>query len=173
LDPGPNDPVLEHEVAYLVRHAHAGSKRTWIGPDALRPLSEVGHAQAIGLVDRLRSWPVTRILSSPTARCLQTVAPLVAERGLEPEPVETLAVDGDARRVLRMLVDPALEAAVLCTHGEVIGEALEHAGEAGLRLLDPPRWDKGSIWIVEGGDGRPLEARYVAPARPPATWSRR
>jgi phosphohistidine phosphatase SixA len=128
--------------------------------------------QAAGLVDRLSAWPVTRILSSPTTRCLQTTAPLAAERGLEAEPVDSVAVDGDARRLLRMLIDPALEAVVLCTYGEVIGEALEHAGEAGLRLLDPPRREKGSIWIVESGEGRLLEARSVEPTQQPATWSR-
>ena len=57
LDLGRNDHVLEVEVAYLVQHAHAGSKHAWIGPDALRPLSEVGHAQAVGLVDRFSDWP--------------------------------------------------------------------------------------------------------------------
>jgi hypothetical protein len=40
---------------------------------------------------------VTRILSSPTTRCLQTVTPLAADRCLQVETVEALAVDGDAR----------------------------------------------------------------------------
>jgi hypothetical protein len=36
---GRNDRDLELEAAaYLVRHAHAGSKRAWIEPDVLRPL---------------------------------------------------------------------------------------------------------------------------------------
>jgi phosphohistidine phosphatase SixA len=67
-----------------------------------------GHAQAVGLVDRFRDWPVTRILSSPTIRCLQTVTPLAADRGLQVETVDALAVDGDARHVLRMLTGPGL-----------------------------------------------------------------
>jgi phosphohistidine phosphatase SixA len=29
----------------VVRHADAGDKRTWSGPDALRPLSPTGHRQ--------------------------------------------------------------------------------------------------------------------------------
>jgi broad specificity phosphatase PhoE len=40
---------------------------------------------------------VTRILSSPTTRCLQTVTPLAADRCFQVETVEALAVDGDAR----------------------------------------------------------------------------
>jgi phosphohistidine phosphatase SixA len=155
-------------MAYLLRHAHAGRKHAWTGPDALRPLSEVGHAQAVGLVDRLSDWPVTRILSSPTTRCLQTVAPLATNRGLEVETVEALAVDGDARRMLRMLMVPALTTAVLCTHGELIGAVLRYTGETRLRLLDPPLQEKGSIWVVEGGHGPLLDARYVGPVRPSA-----
>ena len=38
---------------YLVRHAHAGNKADWYGPDLARPLSERGRRQASGLVARL------------------------------------------------------------------------------------------------------------------------
>jgi hypothetical protein len=72
-----------------------------------------------------------------------------------------------------MLTDPALEAAVLCTHDELIGEVLEDAGEAGLRLLGPRRKEKGSFWIVESGGGSLPEARYIGPAQSPATCSKR
>jgi 8-oxo-dGTP diphosphatase len=81
---------------------------------------------------------VIRVLSSPATRCLQTVEPLAAERRLEIEPIEALAVDGGVQTVLRMLIDRTYEAAVMCTHGEVIGEVLQRGSEAGLRLLDPP-----------------------------------
>ena len=37
----------------LVRHAHAGDKGHWQGPDTLRPLSGAGQAEAAGLVARL------------------------------------------------------------------------------------------------------------------------
>jgi hypothetical protein len=37
----------------LVRHAHAGDKSRWQGPDSLRPLSPAGQAEAAGLVVRL------------------------------------------------------------------------------------------------------------------------
>ena len=57
----------------LVRHADAGVKGSWDGPDALRPLSPMGRRQAEGLVVRLEDYPVDRILCSPTARCHQTV----------------------------------------------------------------------------------------------------
>ena len=42
----------------VVRHADAGTKASWDGPDRLRPLSPVGRLQAEGLVVRLEDFPV-------------------------------------------------------------------------------------------------------------------
>ncbi|HSO55029.1 MAG TPA: hypothetical protein VL330_20350, partial [Actinomycetes bacterium] len=42
----------------LVRHADAGDKHRWQGPDRLRPLSLAGQAEAAGLVVRLEDYPI-------------------------------------------------------------------------------------------------------------------
>src|SRR6266567_4600412 len=76
----------------LVRHAHAGDKSRWQGPDSLRPLSPTGQAEAAGLVVRLEDYPIGRILSSPTVRCQQTVQPLAHDRRLPIEPTPALGV---------------------------------------------------------------------------------
>ena len=57
----------------LVRHAKAGSRKDWSGDDRLRPLSKAGHRQAEALVPLLVGYPITRVLSSPFVRCVQTV----------------------------------------------------------------------------------------------------
>jgi broad specificity phosphatase PhoE len=44
-------------MLYLVRHVHAGDKRTWGGPDILRPLSDPGRREAHGLLTQLRPLP--------------------------------------------------------------------------------------------------------------------
>jgi phosphohistidine phosphatase SixA len=150
-------------MVYLVRHAHAGSKRGWAGPDRARPLSAGGRRQAIGLVARLRDFPVKRILTSPADRCRQTVEPLAGERGLPVEPVDALAVEGSAEGVLELLRDDALDGAVLCTHGEVIARVFEHLQAEGVRLAGPPRWQKGSTWVLGGPDGHLSEASYLEP----------
>ena len=82
----------------LVRHAHAGDKTRWQGPDRLRPLSLAGQAEAAGLVVRLEDYPIWRILTSPTLRCQQTVEPLARDRRLRIEPEVTLGVDADLGR---------------------------------------------------------------------------
>lgn len=45
-------------------------------------LDETGLKQAAALVERLVKVPVAAVVSSPLQRCRQTVAPLVADRGL-------------------------------------------------------------------------------------------
>ena len=152
-------------MIYLVRHAHAGSKRNWDGPDAVRPLSAAGHREAAGLLVRLRDYPVGRILTSPTDRCRQTVEPLASQRGLAIEVDEGLGTEGTPGHVLDLLADEAVSTAVLCTHGEVIGKVFEHLLAAGLRLPEPPSWPKGSTWILDGSGATVSEARYLEPLR--------
>ena len=102
----------------LVRHADAGVKGSWDGPDALRPLSPMGRRQAEGLVVRLEDYPVDRILCSPTARCHQTVQPLAGDRLLRIERVAALGVDASPADVLALVLDRRLRNTVLCNHGE-------------------------------------------------------
>jgi phosphohistidine phosphatase SixA len=143
----------------LVRHAHAGNKARWQGPDSLRPLSRSGLAEAAGLVVRLRDYPVGQILSSPTVRCRQTVQPLADDRGLPIEPVPALGVAAELDQVLALLAEDRLRNAVVCTHGELIGQVVARlaAGEA------PLAWPKGSAWLIEGVDGRLSLGRYLPP----------
>jgi broad specificity phosphatase PhoE len=92
-------------MPYLVRHAHAGDKRAWTGPDRLRPLSAPGRREAHGVLVQLRDYPITRILSRPAVRCLQTVEPLARRRGLPVEAAEVLGVDADPATLVALLLD--------------------------------------------------------------------
>jgi broad specificity phosphatase PhoE len=150
-------------VVYLVRHAHAGSKKNWQGPDEARPLSAQGRKEALGLIERLGDRPVGRLLSSPTERCVQTVEPLSSRLGHPVERSEALGVDGTGPEVLELLTSPALQHAVLCTHGEVIGNVFDELQAAGIELTDPPRWPKGSIWILEPAGRRSWKGSFLEP----------
>ena len=97
----------------LVRHADAGDKDRWQGPDRLRPLSLAGQAEAAGLVIGLDDYPIGRILTSPTLRCQQTVQPLARDRRLRIESEVALGVDADPARVQALLQDPRLQDAVV------------------------------------------------------------
>jgi 8-oxo-dGTP diphosphatase len=150
-------------VVYLVRHAHAGKKSQWQGSDLARPLSELGRKEALGLIDRVGAQPLGRLLSSPAERCLQTIQPLAGRLGRPVEPNRALGVDGTGASVLELLASPALGQAVLCTHGEVIGEVFDELQRAGIQLSDPPRWPKGSTWILELDDGHGWKGTYLEP----------
>jgi 8-oxo-dGTP diphosphatase len=147
----------------LVRHAHAGDKHRWQGPDRLRPLSLAGQAEAAGLVIGLDDYPIGRILTSPTLRCQQTVQPLARDRRLRIECEVALGVDTDLARVQALLQDPRLQDTVVCTHGEVIGQVLTRLVADGLAVDQPLQWPKGSTWLLDGTNGRLTHARYLPP----------
>ena len=147
----------------VVRHAHAGDKSTWEGPDTLRPLSPSGHLQAEGLVMRLACYPIERILSSPSLRCHQTVQPLARDRLLPIEPVPALGVDANPAQLLALFWDLELRNSVLCTHGEGIGLLLTRLIADALLVEDQLDWPKGSTWLLERVDRRQVRGRFLAP----------
>jgi hypothetical protein len=65
--------------------------------------------------------------------------------------------------VLELLGDPALEEAVLCTHGEIIGEVFDELHKAGIELSGPPRWPKGCTWILSLDGGHTWRGSYLQP----------
>jgi broad specificity phosphatase PhoE len=147
----------------VVRHADAGDKRSWTGLDRQRPLSATGRRQADGLVVRLEDYPVERILSSPTLRCLDTMRPLARDRFLEVEPVAALGVDAGLDPLLAMLWNRELRNAVLCTHGETIGQLFAQLAGQGLVAPEPLHWPKGSTWLLHRTDWRQVHTRYLSP----------
>jgi phosphohistidine phosphatase SixA len=151
-------------MVYLVRHAHAGSQKRWPGPDHDRPLSLRGKEQAIGLLGTLRDQPVTHVLSSPTVRCRHTVLPLSHHRGVPIELVSSLAVQAPVERLLELVIDPAMQNAVLCGHGEQFRSLLQLL-MGSVSLGGPLRLEKGSIWILDVGAGTVGAAHYVPPLR--------
>ena len=58
--------------------------------NSARPLSKRGTAQAEAIVRQLRCFDIDAILTSPAARCVETVAPLARARGLGPQISEDL-----------------------------------------------------------------------------------
>ncbi len=151
---------------YLVRHAKAGRRREWDGPDRDRPLSAKGRRQAEGLVDLLADRPVRRVLSSPYLRCVQTVEPLAEKLGLPVEQVAALGEDAAPAEAVQLLRALASSTAVACTHGDLIPPILDTlAATDGLPLPPDYPFAKGSVWELDVLNGRWLAARYLPAAR--------
>jgi broad specificity phosphatase PhoE len=149
-------------MIYLLRHAHAGNKRTWSGPDDRRPLSATGRREAAGLVPRYHDRPIATILSSPALRCQQTVQPLAEHRRLTVELDGRLDVDAEIDDTAA-LIRGGLDDVVLCTHGELIGQLLELLRARGAPIGQNARWPKGSTWLLRLTGDRIAEATYLPP----------
>jgi probable phosphomutase (TIGR03848 family) len=69
----------------LLRHGRSSANAAGVlaGRTPGVELDETGRAQAARVVERLGGVPLAEIVSSPALRCEQTVAPLLADRGLE------------------------------------------------------------------------------------------
>jgi phosphohistidine phosphatase SixA len=151
----------ETMVLTLVRHAHAGSKRRWTGPDEQRPLTERGLSEAHGIAQRLRAQPPYRLISSPLIRCRQTLEPVAAAYDLPIELTAALAPDAGLEETLALITDPAIDGCALCTHGEVLTRLLDRWRTDGSpRVPVDARTAKGGMWILSGYPGPRATARY-------------
>jgi 8-oxo-(d)GTP phosphatase len=130
----------------LIRHAMAGDSEQWLGDDRVRPVDERGRRQSQALVDALADQPLDRIVSSPYARCVQTVEPLGEARGLAIELDDRLGADR-LHEVPQVLEELKGQDAAVCTHGE-------------LPWLVGSKFEKGAAWML--GEDLALE-RYLPP----------
>jgi 8-oxo-dGTP diphosphatase len=101
----------------LIRHARAGDSSEWEGDDRKRPLDKRGRRQAEALVEALASFTVTRVLSSPADRCVQTVEPLAAARGLDIEVRDELGEERQGHDGAALVHSLLGEPVALCVHG--------------------------------------------------------
>jgi phosphohistidine phosphatase SixA len=108
----------------LIRHATAGDPTAWVGDDRARPVDDGGQAQATGLVDSLADRPLTRVLTSPYLRCVQTAEPLARARALPLEYRHELGDDAGPEEALALMRELGDEPVALCVHGDLIQELL-------------------------------------------------
>jgi len=147
----------------LVRHARAGSRSGWSGPDQTRPLEDSGVAQAEALAPFLMAFAPRRLLSAEPSRCVQTVEPLARASGLALDQDPRLGDNGyarDRRQFREVLLNALSEAGtvVLCSQGDAI-PALLHD----LRCVprsSPAKTRKGGAWVIGFAGGKAASADY-------------
>ncbi len=148
---------------HLVRHAKAGDREAWKGPDDLRPLSKPGRQQAEAIADRLVSAGITCIISSPSVRCRQTIQPLADRLRLPVELDSCLAEGAPVDGAMRLLEKVLGEEAVLCTHGDVLPALLQRLAASGVPL-EGTRVEKASEWVLAVEDGHMIRSARHVPA---------
>jgi 8-oxo-dGTP diphosphatase len=114
----------------VIRHARSRSRSAWSGADPLRPLNPRGRTRAKALIPLLAAYGVTRVVTSPSVRCLDTVLPYALASGGRARLKQGLSEEGFADQPdrapyhLTRLLELG-EAAVVCTHGPVLPMLLE------------------------------------------------
>lgn len=149
-------------MLYFVRHAKAGSRSSWTGDDRQRPLTKNGRAQAEGLAKALVDEATGLLLSSPWARCMQTLEPLAKLVGAtvvgEPRLGEDAAVQGALD-----LLDSVPDGSVLCGHGDLLPATIDALQGRGCHVEGEPDFRKGATWVLERVDGAIVRAYAVPP----------
>lgn len=113
----------------IVRHARARARSSWHKDDQLRPLNPAGVRQSAVIAAVLTAYGIRRLVTSPSTRCVDTLAPYASGTGLRPRTREGLSEEGyaaepaAAARHLSALLRRAAPAA-LCSHGPVLPELL-------------------------------------------------
>ena len=136
----------------VLRHASAGTQLSSAEIDRWRRLDESGRIVARQLVWAFADREITRVVSSPLARCVESVEPLAQTRGLVVEQRRELSPDVELDDLLTLHVDGPYTTLV-CTHREVIE-----------KLLGPEAsCEKGGAWLLESSGPELVPLLYLAP----------
>ncbi|MEI7054755.1 NUDIX hydrolase [Nocardioides sp. CCNWLW239] len=135
----------------VLRHATAVSRSAWSGADPERPIDDTGRAQAVTLAGLLMAYDVGRVITSTSARCVQSVAPYAGLAGVALEQMRLLSEEGaEAGSVSALAVDLLRDLAVptvICTHRPVLPWVFD-----GLGVRDP-KLAKGELMVLHARAG--------------------
>jgi len=135
----------------VVRHAHARARKSWRKDDRLRPLLAEGKRDAAKLVPLLSAYGPTRLVTSSSVRCAQTLVPYAEASGWPLEETDGLSQeDATAESVLEIVEDllHGKECAAICTHRPVLPTVLD-ALEVVTEKLSP-----GELVVVHHRRGK-------------------
>jgi len=141
------------QALVVLRHGAARSRKAWKHDDRLRTLVHAGQQQAQRLVPVLSAYAVSRVVSSSSLRCTETVRPYVDTTGWKLELEDALSEeDATADSVLAVVDDLVHDdhAAVLCTHRPVLPAVFDSLG------LADPQLDPGGMLVVHLRKGKVL-----------------
>jgi 8-oxo-dGTP diphosphatase len=135
----------------VLRHGKARSRKAWRKDDRKRPLLVAGTAQARAAVPLLAAYGVSRVVTSSSTRCADTVAPYAELSGWPVTSTDGLSEeDATAESVLEVVDDRmhADEDAVLCTHRPVLPAVYDAIG------IPAESQPTGSLVVVHHRRGR-------------------
>lgn len=147
-------------MVFLLRHASAGERLASPRLDRSRALDESGRVDAARLADVLLPFAFERIVSSPLARCVETVEVVAARFGLAIELRHELAPGAGYEEITALLDGVEDRPTLVCTHREAF-ETL---------FASTVTCEKGGGWFLARVAGTWRPDAYLAP--PPAAPAR-
>jgi 8-oxo-dGTP pyrophosphatase MutT (NUDIX family)/phosphohistidine phosphatase SixA len=152
LDTFERQPISVNSVV-LVRHARAGVREAWSGPDSARPLDAKGRKQAAALARELVPFCPAAVLSAPVERCRETVAGLAKDLGLTVQLEAALGEEAyrenpaGARRLLSQL-GAAGTPVVVCSQGGVIPGVIKSLASRADLKIGSTSTPKSASWVL-------------------------
>jgi len=140
-----------------LRHGKALPASSWDGPDATRPLLQLGNDQAANVAPGIAAFRPAKLISSPAERCLRTIAPTswITDLPVAEKPAISQDAYRSAGKAVGKVVAKRLRRrvnAVLCSHGPVLPQIVSSLAEqAGTSPRDPawaPQLDRASSLSV-------------------------
>ena len=136
----------------LLRHGDARSRKMWRRQDdRLRPLLQAGRQQAQRVIPVLAAYDVTRIVSSSSTRCVETVGPYSDTTGWKLELEDRLSEEDATGPGVVGIVDELVhadEGAVLCSHRPVLPTVFDAIG------VPDPKLAPGAMLVVHLRKGK-------------------
>lgn len=112
----------------VLRHAKARSRKRWSGDDRGRPLTPMGERQALALRPVLAAYAVSRVITSSSTRCADTVLPYAHEHVTGIKATPRLSEENIDPRWLRKWLKRTMkdaEPTVVCSHRPVLPQLYE------------------------------------------------
>ncbi len=153
----------------LVRHAKAGRRARYTGPDAQRPLERTGRLQAEALADLLPLFGAQGLHAADRERCIQTLVPLARRLGGKKIRIEHSlteeAYSHDPAAAHRRMVELAGKrdaVHVVCSQGKAIAPLMQWWSRHDGFVLPANRNRKASTWVLSiDADGRVVAADHI------------
>jgi len=120
-------------VVALVRHANAGRRGSFPGPDSARPINGSGGSQAATLTHLLTCLGPALLVSASPRRCVQTLGPLAStlDRPIEVESVFDEDADPDAAVGRIRELATRTRSTVVCSQGGLIPQVMAALSPSG------------------------------------------
>jgi 8-oxo-(d)GTP phosphatase len=136
----------------VLRHGDARSRKAWRRQDdRLRPLLQAGRQQAQRVIPVLAAYDVTRIVSSSSTRCVETLGPYSDVTGWKLELEDGLSEEDATAETVIAIVDELVQAdegAVVCSHRPVLPTVYDALG------VPDPKLAPGGLLVAHLRKGR-------------------